>query len=217
MSKLTEFFFRPPERPLTDAQRWGLVAGGLLTEINDGGYDSLWFPFGRSKSKQYLRDGWDTVDQDDLNRIHDWLVREGHRVSCAAICQHVREMQLGLAPYDANDPHIELYRWVADNLTALETSQLVAWDYTRLVNVARWGYTSGLIDQKVAWKWIFEAAHALQRSYSNWAEIGEDFLLGFSFWANGKSPDDGFFDAHRKLTTAHNSPWRSIHWNQPLS
>lgn len=217
MSRLAEFFFRPPERPLTDAQRWGLIAGGLLTEINDGGYECLWFPFGRSTSKQYLREGWNVVNLVDLNGIHDWLVVEGHRIPCEVICSHVRSLQLGLTPYDASDPCIELYRWVSDNLPALEKSRLVAWDFARLINVARWGYTGGLIDQRTAWKWIFEASRFLQQSYSSWEETGEDFLLGFSYWADGKPADDQFLDAHQRLCRSPSSPWRKMPWNLPLS
>jgi hypothetical protein len=188
----------------------------LLTEINHGGYESLWFPFGRETSQDYLREGWDTSGKKDLIRIHDWLVSQGHRVQCALVCRHVHAMEMGEAPYDPHDPQLELYRWVSTNQQALQASRLVAWDFSRLVNVARWGFTAGYIDENIAWQWILEASRALQESYSTWTEIGEDFLLGFSFWAGGKPPEDQLIEANKRLCGANDSPWRSTPWRMPL-
>ena len=204
--------FQPRESPLTPARRWGLLAGGLLTEVNDGGYDSLWFPFGRSRSREYLRGGWSTSNKADLVRIHDWLVLEGHRVPCALDCCHVREMEMGAVPYDPNHPRIKLYRWISSNFQALQQSRLVAWDYSRLVNVARWGYTAGYVDETIAWQWIMEAARAIQEAYSDCTEIGDDFLLGLG----GNPAEEQFIEAVKRMREARESPWRTTPWRTHL-
>ena len=216
MNGLLRRMFGPRETPLTPARRWGLVAGGLLTHVNQGGYESLWFSYGATRARNCLREGWSVSNEQQLMRVCEWLIRCGHRVPCEQTCQFVRAMQAGTVLYDPNHKDIELFRWVARNMAQLEKSRLIAWDFTRVINVARWGFTSGYIQEATAWQWIMKAAVSLQKSFNGWDEIGQDFLLGLSYWSDGAPPDPAFVAAYDILSKSPSSPWQMIPWRIAL-
>src|SRR2546421_11592993 len=99
--------------------------------------------------------------------------------------------ELNHSPYDRLDSNIgqsrESVKWILerqwgvlsreDLLTLLPVLLLpekrrsdIAWDYARAINVARYGFTVGYIDETEAWDFIQPAAERLQLAYSSWQE-----------------------------------------------
>jgi hypothetical protein len=202
----------PPER------LWALAAGGIQTKFNSEPFDELRFKCGRAASRECLRDWWSVNDTQELTEMLHWLWEEGHRTSCEELCQSLPVPGDPLFN-DANHDPTGLYAFMSSNLRELKTSRLVAWDLSRLVNVARWGYTAGFIKEPDAWSWILRAAKELQRSFRSWEALGRDFLLGYEFWwrSTGASVDVEPYPFYDWLLSDPESPWRRLAWDTPLT
>jgi hypothetical protein len=89
---------------------------------------------------------------------------------------------------------------------------------SRLVNVARWGYTAGLMPKADAWSWIMLAARKLQTSFRSWQSLGQDFILGCEFWAlsTGATEEIDLAPSYNWLVSSPESPWVQLPWETPL-
>ncbi len=205
----------PGKKGLTQAQLWGLAAGGILTQVNDETFGRLAFVSGAEPSRVCLRDWWGVNNADELERMLEWLWSEGHSRGCVSYCDALAE--LGETDYDDWEP-ASLVEFALANLDSLRGSQLVAWDLCRLVNVVRWGFTSGYIDEPNSLRWIMRAAIRLQRWFPSWKALGADFVLGYNYWRRmtDASGETAVAPAFNWLLTSVASPWVRLPWNTPL-
>ncbi len=203
---------------LPDARRWGLAAGGLLTHLNDEGFDRLQCRQGAAASRQCLAQGWGVHDPNDLMRILRWLWQEGHRTGCAVFIAELRHPG-GPPAAPGDDAEADARAFLEQHLAELGPSALVGWDLGRLVQVARWGFTAGYLVEEEAWHWIMQAARTLQCSFDSWAALGHDFMLGFEFWRRGTGVPPGLDlkPFYQWLRRDPQSPWRRLRWTTDLS
>ncbi|MEW2359403.1 DUF1266 domain-containing protein [Spirillospora sp. NPDC029432] len=89
------------------------------------------------------------------------------------------------------------------------------YDYGRAVNMARWGRNAGFCDAATAEECVLRAGDLARRSYGSWEEFSAGYTLGrllrfdegeFGTWY------DRSIAAHRILTGAPDSPWRTLAW-----
>lgn len=201
-----------------DWQRWGLAAGGILTQLNKDNFDALEFGYGRDVSQRCLRDWWDVHSNADLDRTLQWLYFEGHNAECIGLCEELRSFKYADPTTDEDDPQTRaFYRFLIQQHQRLEKHGLAAWDLSRLVNVARWGYTSEYISDETAWFWIRRASQHLQLEFSSWTDLGANFLLGYRYWNKGSDLPSDILAAHAWLVGAPESPWQVVPWSTPLS
>ena len=66
---------------------------------------------------------------------------------------------------------------------------LLAWDFSRLVLLARSCYFVGYIDEATAWSYIDKAAQGVAGRFTTWREYGMGFLAVREIWAGEKDPD----------------------------
>jgi hypothetical protein len=140
-----------------------------------------------------------------------WLWEEGHSREC-------RELLAALPEADEVDPAgFPVFVW--SHRDELQTSQLLAWDLCRLIQVPRWGYTADYLEEDDAWSWILHAAQKLQRSFRSWEATGQNFLLGYEFWIRlNEAPDDpDWRRAYEWLVSDPESPWNQLPWNTTLA
>lgn len=204
------WFFRRAK--LEPWQLWALAAGGPLSLINEEPFDQL---ASRCSSRQCRREmlgeGWGVHDADDARRILEWLACEGHTREALDLAQGA------LSPDDLRCDNPAGRATVAE-LHRLEIQQygLRAFDYGRMVSVARWSYTGGLLTAEEAWDWLLRCARLVQGTYASWPEYGRGWRLGYTYWCDGAID----FYVNRQLTwleTAAKSPWRRIRWNEDLT
>jgi hypothetical protein len=210
-------FWWRKKKSLPPARLWALAAGGILTKLNSEPFDKLRFECGRADSLASLREGWSVNDSQELTNTLHWLWEEGHRTGCDKLCRSLP--QAGNRSFiAANQDPASLYAFMSSNLEELKASGLVGWDLSRLVNVARWGYTAAFVDETNAWIWISHAAQELQRSYRSWKALGRDFLLGYEFWRRSTraSVDFDLNSIYDWLLSSPDSPWRHLAWDTPL-
>src|SRR4051812_16568100 len=93
----------------------------------------------------------------------------------------------------------------------------VGWNYTRAVNLARWGYAASYLQEQQAWEIIMPAAARLQHTFSSWQELGQTYLAARTKWfASDVYSRRQAEWAYRELFGDINSPWRKYPWNLNL-
>jgi hypothetical protein len=93
----------------------------------------------------------------------------------------------------------------------------VAWNYPRAVNLLRWGYASGYIDEHEAWTLIMSAAQRMQRTFSSWHELGQAYVNARNvFFRDSVGQQRAGEYAYRILMMDGDSPWRKYPWNLDL-
>lgn len=203
-------FFRP-RRPLREWQRWSLAAGGLLSKFNEEPFDQLASRYSREACLECLSAWWSIRDVDFLRETKRWLQEFGRTNEAIAFLRGDEpEWPPGTSDVAARVRFAERHR---DEILRFG---LTAWDSGRLVSVARWAYTGGLIADDVAWQWLREAAIRIRATYSSWQEFGAHWELGYRFWNDGNPLDEGFASALRWLLDSRESVWREIAWETDL-
>lgn len=146
-----------------------------------------------------LESGWDITDTDSALETLDWLKDEGHRISLDEevygfdeIFELIKKGETeGLedeagACEDVFTALKENYDYTEEELNAVNT--VSAWDFDRLVVVARWCYTADYITEEEMWKYINAAAEQGAKDYDSWRTYFAGAALGRAIWSGG----DGF-------------------------
>lgn len=205
-------FRKRSQRRLTPAQRWMVAAGANLVKLNSAPLDSLHYGRSRGGMRSMLRQWWDVTDRTSLLKVLQWLGNEGHRAAFQqmfAQVAHLSEAEIASVPN-------ETARFVWQNRQNFRNGDLIAWDFARLINVARHGYTAGYINEQEAWQFIGAAARVLQSTYGGWHELSDNYALGWRFWQNGAPLDSFYIQTFNWLKSNAASPWTQIAWNTPL-
>jgi hypothetical protein len=202
---------------LADWQRWGLAAGGALTQWNQGTFERLAFGEAGAASRRGLSEWWDVDSPSDLDVILNWLYDEGHNARCLALCDEIRSLDYTDPTTDEDEPEARaFYRFLLKEHAYFEDKEMVGWDLSRLVNVARWGYNSKYITADDAWEWIRLASQGLQDAFESWLDMGVNFLMGYRYWSNGGEIPSALLAAHHWLASSKDSPWQKIEWDTAL-
>jgi quinol monooxygenase YgiN len=97
---------------------------------------------------------------------------------------------------------------------------VLAWDLVRLIHVAAMCYIAEIYTKEEALDLCLQAAEVLQSVYSSFDEMGQSYLLGYSFWSNedlngrtNKARERR--DIHEMLLKLENGPY-SLDFHLPL-
>jgi Protein of unknown function (DUF1266) len=90
----------------------------------------------------------------------------------------------------------------------------LAWDYGRFVNLVRWGFAAGHVDEPSAWRLLEAVVAPVYRSYPGWSSFSLDFLIGRAFWLgkSEQSHEQALMRLWSPLGRAA-SPWQQIPWD----
>ncbi|MFF3326195.1 DUF1266 domain-containing protein [Streptomyces sp. NPDC002889] len=108
-------------------------------------------------------------------------------------------------------------RFRADGILAegRQVRSVLAWDYGRAVNMARWGVAARFCEVAEAERAVVRAGEVSQVTYRSWEDFGAGYALGrclhfdeeeFGIWYTE------MVDIHRILTTDPESPWLTVPW-----
>jgi Protein of unknown function (DUF1266) len=117
--------------------------------------------------------------------------------------------------------HIQSKAELLDTIHSLLSQEgdrvLIVWNYSRAVNLARWGYGATLLSEDEAWDIIMPAAQRLQLTVGSWQELGLAYLNGRTRWYTREDASRRWAEnAYRTLLTRLDSPWRKYAWNLDL-
>ena len=221
----------PHDRPnslLTQKQLWGIACPALLDELNHCNHDQLATqePTIRNiqMQKQSLRQWWLCNNREDLLRSLKWLEAGGHREHFDRLARALEEKD------DAELRNLQRARGLSDaefkqscevcskNAKKLGAKSLLGWDYCRYIDLCRWGYLSGYLNESEAWEHIMPAAKKLQSAFDSWADLGNNYMIGREFWSPSLAGADKekMQAAYTYLLKNSNSPWVKLPWKLPL-
>lgn len=216
---------------LTDEQVVKLTFGAVLSTRNSMNYRTL---FGLSSvyldaMKESIEGSWSITDRDSALETLNWLRDEGHHLSDsdeyygydeiyriiagkqAASEDEIQQFAVELAGYkDICLGFISDYGYTEEELNAVNT--VSAWDYDRLVTLARWCAGLGYITEDEAWEYIDAAVAMARVDYDNWRAYFAGVLFGRAIWS-----EDGAFvtedrEIARKLLMDKNSVYNTVNY-----
>lgn len=169
-----------------------------------------------------LKRDWDIEGGEQLLSTLNWLGTEGHRrplgLALRRYCMLPREQiaqrheELRLKSKEDAQAREELWRLeVAQrNTDDIRGAVLIAFDASRAVMLARYGYLFGWLTERQLWDYVLDVARDVQRRFTSWAEYASDFRLSRSLWAG--SSWDSYDSISKSLLTDARSPWQRLPW-----
>jgi predicted Zn-dependent protease len=175
------------------------------------------------RTRRLLQDWWGVADRHSLLASLKWIEESGHRARFALwgawLAVLAPDERKALASRRQKD--FELHQTlgvVETHHQRLGSKSLVGWDFSRHINVCRWGYAAGYLSEAEAWAKIAPAARTLRHTFTSWRELGENYLIGRQFW----SPEEHFRSgnlfrmAFDRLLSDPHSPWNRVPWDLDL-
>lgn len=190
----------------TTEQTRALAFGAVLSTRNDMTFKGNLFGVSDAYQKEYigsLEEWWDIRDTESAIEALEWLKTEGHGFSNEDYYgfddayNYYMGRETGL-PEDEEEyiaesfavelPGIEDVRnkliseFGYTELELDEITTLRAWDYDRLVTVARWCYGVGYITEDEAWSYINFATEQGEKDYTSWRTYLAGVIIGRTIW-----------------------------------
>ncbi|CAN5309894.1 hypothetical protein BH11CYA1_BH11CYA1_50560 [soil metagenome] len=93
-----------------------------------------------------------------------------------------------------------------------------AWDLCRYISLVRWGYLLGFVNENEAYDLIMPVAIKIQKQYSSWKQMNDEYLIGRKFWAFSQwKRDEAKSNRVTKcLLSVKTSPWVALPWKTKL-
>ncbi|MEA5115406.1 MAG: DUF1266 domain-containing protein [Geobacteraceae bacterium] len=218
-----------PAPPISPEQKFALATSAILTEVNCLRHDMLHGDIPSyslsALSKDILSSFWGVCSEIELNESLSWLKKHGDRKNYEELAAHLKDMgslsdplQLltpeavaGMSKKEKEDFKREAF-CVQNHMQRHKS--ILAWDYCRLVSVARFGAAAKFQADDEAWQWIMDAAATLKYAFSSWQEMADNYLVGREFAAIDHGSSEVNISV-KKLLDRNNpsSPWNTIPWD----
>lgn len=207
--------------PSRAQKNWAIAASAVLASFDGERVDTLSTGDSVIRVRHLLQEAWGISDHDDLLRTLDLIDQGGSRRLFSALGERIAslspvELAVDTSRLDSEDANKVA---ITDRYyKELGARSITAWDYSRYIMLCRWGVTAGYIPEEEAWPRMMYAAQILQRTFTSWSEIGENYLVGRQFWSLSQTRIDGeqMRAAYQKLLDNPGSPWNRIPWNLSL-
>ncbi len=218
--------------PTPEQAEYALAMSAILSTYNQETYSTLASDMYPTTLKPLMEQWWDITDRQTSLLMLNWLRDDGHRVeynqakeyildnqlkNCTDVAKFAGKNNLNFPPSCDNTVMASQYQLLSTLSSKIGNHSLLAWDYGRLISVARWSYTLGWISEQEAWEYIMPATQALQKEYSSWKEYGEQYLLGRAYWQQSTSANQYFDRVYQQLINpAFHSSWTTLNWQTNL-
>ncbi|MCU0353634.1 MAG: DUF1266 domain-containing protein [Cytophagales bacterium] len=191
-------------KKLTPAQIRILCTGAVLFEFRGEPVDDM--PdldfFDDYTNKIGLQNMWSISSPETAVQTLDWLANTGHRTDLAdSFRQDYAEWQEVFSELD-----------LFENT---EVTSIAAWDYARLVNVARWCFDAKYIDASTFWRYAHHGAEMAQKEFGSWRAFGQSLLAGRIVWNVEDENHEDVADVIEELLE--DGAWKQHAWEQPLA
>lgn len=208
---------------------WALGCSAVVVEYNHSRHDLLgmeeYTPSKAEKSRTSLCTScWDINNREDLFSNMIQINIGGHRkifeqISLSFMSLNEADRLAVLEMYKANDVNTPQILFVEKQHKNVGEEGILAWDYSRIIFLCRWGYKSGYINEQEAWTILIKIAKMLQKQFDSWEELGRNYIIGrkFRFYEEMQNEAYLYEDAYQRLLDMSSSPWNLYSWNMNLS
>jgi hypothetical protein len=215
------------QQVLSGPRGWAIGCSGVLSERNHERLDTLAThqisEIYVNSERKLLDEWWGIRTKKELIDILSWLETEGHRKSFDRVAKTVanlndEQFNALVSAVSKNKQKTQEFLVVRKYAGQLGNKSILGWDYSRYINLCRWGYTIGLISEQEAWEKIMPIARKLQNTFDSWEDLGCNYLIGRQFWSYKETVRDSYLyeDAVQRLLDMPSSPWNKYPWNMDL-
>lgn len=199
-----------------------LAYGAILSSRNYMTFDSIGYVInGLDCTKiekeaiiSMLKETWEVSDRKSALDNLNWLVNEGHRKDYDKYLYNLQ--QDNPEKYEGFDNDKKNYddcvKMLKDNFNIsddiIRHVDLGAWDYDRIVTVARWSYIAEYITEEEAWKYCKTSKKLAQASFNSWDEYFVSHALGRAVAYEGDSNE--LIEVGQELLKSTKSIWKEI-------
>ena len=185
---------RKGDNSLTPEQNRLLAYGAPLFLYNDDNVDSLESTAGTDTLKEMLEEWWEVTDRKSALETISWLLNEGQHAGADPVT--IAEFVMG----------------VNETTEADLPETVLAWDLVRAVNMARWAFICGYINEDEMWEAIRTTAGIAKESFNSWEEYGNSFAVGRGIWRGETDDYETADEVVGALLNKEDSPWKAIEW-----
>lgn len=196
-----DFNLQKPTQVLDAAQIRALATGGILFYNGDQPITGLFrlTRIGMARNRASLTEWWGISSTEEALDTLTWLQKQGHRQEFKAKLRK----QPTYWQQEFADKKFVIY--------SIDLN-VGAWDYARLVNVARWCYDCQYLSWEQAWPFIAQANALALREYDSWESFANGFMAGRLMWQPGSPTHEYIGEATQALLTAPDGIWLRYPW-----
>lgn len=210
------------ESSLTDEQKYLLAFGAPLFVFNQDYVNSLESVTDTDTLKEMLEEWWDVKDHDTAMETIAWLLNEGQHADGDPALAEVKNRGLDnitdeekadeenkiSAAFAIGEFYVEMNETTVDQLP----NTVLAWDLVRAVNVARWAFICGYINENEMWEAIRVTVEIAKNTFNSWKEYGTSFAVGRGIWRGDTTDYELAADVIEPLLEKEESPWNQMAW-----
>lgn len=201
VEEVSGFDVARPLRELTPLEARGSALGAILFLTGDYPFKVVlpMKPARLKRERESVAEWWGIENTDEALEQLTRLLQQGHRPE---LSQRLKRQPLDwYARFEAN-PFIG----------QRPVGSLAAWDYARIVNVARWSFDFGYLTWEQAWHYIDQANRLARRDFDSWEAFATSFIAGRIMWNPGSESHDEIAAIATSLLNNPHSAWRTLAW-----
>ena len=213
---------RKGDNSLTPEQNRLLAYGAPLFLYNDDNVDSLESTAGTDTLKEMLEEWWEVTDRKSALETISWLLNEGQHAGADPALTEIRQRGIEAITEEEKadeDSKIgdaftiaEFVMGVNETTEADLPETVLAWDLVRAVNMARWAFICGYINEDEMWEAIRTTAGIAKESFNSWEEYGNSFAVGRGIWRGETDDYETADEVVGAPLNKEDSPWKAIEW-----
>ena len=208
-----------------DAAQLRLLAfGAPMLVYNDENVDSIDCPEEDVESiRSTIESWWNVTDRESTLEIVKWLLEERHHADADKALEKVRKQGLGNISQEERDDEESKMGDVCLIAESIEENgwcpggqmpnSVIAWDLVRVVNLGRWAYLCGYVNEDEMWQIMQVAADTALEHFSSWEEYGASFVMGRGVWHGDPDDSETAYEIVSLLLEDDESPWKESNFN----
>lgn len=170
---------------------WGRAMGSVLLIMNEGspyyfgGYEAT--EANQKAAAEILEQSWSVTDRSELLSQIRILTETGARKDFRQEAREMNRMskkELKRAMKQLSGSLLVHYELIEYNWDKWQKKSLLAWDLCRVSHLAQWGYIAGYLSRDEAQAVLEPAAKKLQKNFSGWDDVQNNWLDGYAYYAN---------------------------------
>lgn len=202
-----------------DAEQLRLLAfGAPMLVYNDEKVDSLADDEDVETIKCTLKDWWNVTDRESTLDIVKWLLEEGHHAEADEALAEIHKRRIeNISQEERCDEESKMGDVCLIMESMLENGwcpkgqmpdSVIAWDLVRVVNLGRWAYLCGYVNEDEMWQIMQVAADIALEHFSSWEEYGRSFIMGRGVWHGEPVDSETAYEIVELLLESEESPWK---------
>ena len=208
-----------------DATQLRLLAfGAPMLVYNDENVDSVDCPAEDVESiRSTIESWWNVTDRESTLEIVKWLLEEGHHAEADKALEKVRKRGIENISQEERDDEESKMGDVCLIAESMDENgwcpggqmpdSVIAWDLVRVVNLGRWAYLCGYVNEDEMWQIMQVAADTALGHFSSWEEYGASFVMGRGVWHGDPEDSETAYEIVSLLLEDDESPWKESNFN----